>query len=107
MPIKMKMKKGDDVIVVAGKDKGKIGRIVEVFPKESRVRVEGVNVVKRHTKPTQADAGGIIDKELSIHVSNVAYLDPETNKPTRIGYKFVDGKKSRFAKASGSLIDRS
>ena len=106
MPIKMKMKKGDDVMVVAGKDKGKIGRITDVFPKESRVKVEGVNIAKRHVKPSQAGDGGIVDKVLSIHVSNVAHIDPETQKPTRIGYKLVDGKKSRFAKASGSLIDR-
>lgn len=106
MAIKMKIKRGDDVVVIAGKDKGKIGKVREVFPKESRVKVEGINIVKKHKKPTQLDAGGIVDKELSIHVSNVAHIDPETQKPTRIGYKLVDGKKSRFAKASGSLIDR-
>jgi len=106
MAIKMKIKRGDDVVVIAGKDKGKTGKVREVFPKESRVKVEGINIVKKHKKPTQLDAGGIVDKELSIHVSNVAHIDPETHKPTRIGYKFVDGKKSRFAKASGSLIDR-
>lgn len=106
MAIKMKIKRGDDVVVIAGKDKGKVGKVREVFPKESRVKVEGINIVKKHKKPTQLDAGGIVDKELSIHVSNVAHIDPETQKPTRIGYKLVDGKKSRFAKASGSLIDR-
>ncbi|MDP1724210.1 MAG: 50S ribosomal protein L24 [Alphaproteobacteria bacterium] len=102
----MKIKRGDDVVVIAGKDKGKTGKVREVFPKESRVKVEGINIVKKHKKPTQLDAGGIVDKELSIHVSNVAHIDPESQKPTRIGYKLVDGKKSRFAKASGSLIDR-
>lgn len=102
----MKIKKNDDVIVISGRDKGKIGRVTEVFPKESRVKVEGINVVKRHTKPSQQGEGGIIDKELSIHVSNVAHLDPKTNKPTRVGYKMVDGKKSRYAKASGEVIDR-
>jgi large subunit ribosomal protein L24 len=106
MAIKMKIKRGDEIVVIAGKDKGKIGKVREVFPKESRVKVEGINIVKKHKKPTQLDAGGIVDKELSIHVSNVAHIDPETQKPTRIGYKLVDGKKSRFAKASGSLIDR-
>lgn len=106
MSVKLRMKRGDEVVVIAGKDKGKMGRITEVLVKEMRVKVEGVNVVKRHVKPSQTDAGGIIDKELSIHISNVAHLDPDTNKPTRIGVKFVDGKKSRFAKASGSLIDR-
>lgn len=105
MTTKFKIKRGDEIIVITGKDKGKTGRVTEVLPKEARVKVEGINVVKRHKRPTQGDPGGIVDKELSIHISNVSHLDPGTRKATRVGMKVVDGKKSRYAKASGSLID--
>jgi large subunit ribosomal protein L24 len=108
MPDKMKIRKGDDVIVLVGRDKGKKGSVLKVLTKERRVLVQGVNVVKRHTRPSTAQAGGIVEKELPLHVSNVAIADPRDGKPTRIGYKFLeDGKrKVRFAKRSGEVIDR-
>lgn len=102
---KMKIKKGDSVIVLTGKDKGKKGEVLRAIPTESRVVVSGVNVVKKHTKPTQFSAGGIEDKELSIHVSNVALADPKSGKATRIGFKAgKDGKKMRVAKKSGETL---
>ena len=104
--IKMKIKKGDQVIVNTGKDKGKKGEVLKTMPTKSRVIVKGVNVVKKHTKPTQTSAGGIVEKELSIHVSNVAVADPKEDKPTRVGYKTLkDGKKVRVAKRSGETLD--
>jgi large subunit ribosomal protein L24 len=104
--IKMKIKKGDTVIVNTGKDKGKKGEVLKTLISKSRVIVKGVNVVKKHTKPTQISAGGIIEKELSIHVSNVALADPKDDKPTRVGYKTLEsGKKIRVAKRSGETID--
>lgn len=104
--IKMKIKKGDTVIVNAGKDKGKKGEVLKVLPSKSRVIVQGVNVVKKHAKPTQFSAGGIEEKELSIHVSNVNLADPKEDKPTRVGYKTLkDGKKVRVAKRSGQEIN--
>lgn len=103
---KMKIKKGDQVIVNTGKDKGKKGEVLKTIPAKSRVVVQGVNVVKKHQKPTQFSAGGIEEKELSIHVSNVSLADPKTDKPTRVGSKTLkSGKKTRFAKASGETID--
>ena len=100
-----KIKKGDKVVVLAGRDKGKTGEVTKVMPSEDRVLVSGVNVVKRHTRPTQADPGGIKEKEASIHVSNVAVADPKTGEPTRVGFKIAeDGRKVRFAKRSGELI---
>lgn len=103
---KMKIKKGDNVVVTTGKDKGKKGEVLKTMPEKSRVIVQGVNVVKKHTKPTQISAGGIIEKELSIHVSNVSIADPKTDKPTRVGYQTLKGgKKVRVAKASGETID--
>lgn len=103
---KMKIKKGDKVIVTTGKDKGKKGEVLKTMPSKARVIVQGVNVVKKHQKPTQLSAGGIVEKELSIHVSNVALADPKTDKPTRVGYKVLKGdKKVRVAKASGETID--
>ncbi|MCF8565998.1 50S ribosomal protein L24 [Alicyclobacillus tolerans] len=104
---KLDLKKGDKVVVTAGKDKTKSGRILKVFPDEGRVIVEGVNIVKRHTKPSaQHPEGGIIEKEAPIHVSNVQMADPKTGKPTRIGHKFLeDGTKVRYAKKSGEVID--
>ncbi len=101
------LKSGDDVIVVAGKDKGKRGKITSVSTKNNRVVVEGVNVVKRHTKANQfGQESGIVSKEAAIHVSNVMIADPKDGKPTRVGYKFTDeGKKVRYAKRSGEIID--
>lgn len=103
----MRVKTGDKVVVIAGKDKSKTGRILRVLPKEGRVVVEGINVVKRHTKPNQANPdGGIIEKEAPIHVSNVAIADPKTGEATRIGFKVLeDGKKVRYAKKSGETLD--
>ena len=101
----LKIKKGDHVIVIAGRDKGKHGEVVEMLPKESRAVVRGVNVVRRHQKQTAAQEGGIISKEAPIHISNLALEDPKDGKPTRIGFKFLDdGKKVRFAKRSGEVI---
>lgn len=103
---KLHVKKGDKVQVISGKDRGKQGVITQVIPAKERVVVEGVNIVKRHSKPSQANPqGGIIEKEAPIHVSNVMLVDPKTNKPTRIGHKIVDGKKVRVAKKSGEVID--
>ncbi|MGF9966556.1 50S ribosomal protein L24 [Bacillus rhizoplanae] len=103
----MHVKKGDKVQVISGKDKGKQGVILAAFPKENRVIVEGVNIVKKHSKPSQLNPqGGIITKEAPIHVSNVMPLDPKTGVPTRVGYKVEDGKKIRFAKKSGELLDK-
>jgi large subunit ribosomal protein L24 len=101
----LKIKRGDKVVVITGRDKGKTGEVLKVMPKESRLIVAGVNMVKRHTKPSGANAGGIVDKEATIHVSNVAHIDPKTDKPTRIGFKFLeDGTKVRVARASGETI---
>ncbi|WP_453992418.1 50S ribosomal protein L24 [Bacillus nitroreducens] len=103
----MHVKKGDKVQVISGKDKGKQGVILESFPKKDRVVVEGVNIVKKHSKPSQANPqGGIISQEAPIHVSNVMPLDPKTGTPTRVGYKEVDGKKVRVAKKSGEVLDK-
>jgi large subunit ribosomal protein L24 len=103
---KLKIRKKDKVIVITGRDKGKTGEVIEVLPKENRVRVSGVNIVKRHQRQTGAQAGGIIDKEAPIDISNVAHIDPRTRQPTRIGYKILDdGRKVRFAKRSGEVID--
>ncbi len=103
---KMKIKKGDTVIVNTGKDKGKKGEVLKTMPTKSRVFVQGVNVVKKHTKPTQLSAGGIVEKELSIHISNVSLADPKEDKPTRVGYKTLEnGKKVRVAKRSGETLD--
>ena len=105
--MKLKLKKGDKVIVTTGKDKGKTGEITTVFPKENKVIVSGVNMVKRHTKPSQESAGGIVSKEMPIHVSNVALVDPKTGKATRVGYKVEkDGRKVRVAKKSGEVVDK-
>jgi large subunit ribosomal protein L24 len=105
--LKLKLKKGDKVIVIAGKDKGKTGEITKVLVKESKVLVSGINMVKRHTKPTQENAGGIISKEMPIHISNVAFIDPKTSKATRLGFKMdKDGRKVRVAKKSGEVVDK-
>ena len=102
------VKKGDNVVVITGKDKGKKGRVLASFPKRNRVLVEGVNLVKKHTKPNPASPqGGIVTQEASIHASNVMIADPKTGEPTRIGYKVLDnGNKVRYAKKSGEVIDK-
>lgn len=106
MATKLKIKKGDRVVVITGRDKGKSGEVVRVLPKESRVVVQGVNLVKRHQRQTQTQQGGIIEKEAAIHISNVAHIDPQQEKPTRVGFKVQeDGRKIRVAKRSGAPID--
>lgn len=101
-----KIKKGDQVVVLAGKDRGKTGEVFEVLPQVDRVKVRGVNVVKRHTRASATQQGGIVEMEAAIHVSNVAHADPKDKKPTRVGFKFLaDGRKVRFAKRSGEVID--
>ena len=101
---KFKIKKGDEVIVVTGKDKGKKGQVLEVMPFESRVKVQGVNLVKRHRRPTQTAPGGIDTFEAPMHISNVAHIDPESGKATRVGYRIENENKVRVAKASGKVI---
>ncbi len=104
--MKMKMKKGDRVMVITGRDKGKTGEILRMFPDDNRAIVQGVNMIKRHTRQTQTVAGGIIEKEASIHLSNLGHVDPGSDKPTRVGYRLLkDGKKVRYAKRSGEVID--
>jgi large subunit ribosomal protein L24 len=101
----LKIKKGDHVIVVSGRDKGKHGEVVEMRPDENRAIVRGVNVVRRHQRQTASQEGGIISKEAPIHISNLAIEDPKDGKPTRVGFRFLeDGTKVRFAKRSGELI---
>ena len=101
-----KIKKGDRVIVLAGKDKGRQGQVIKVLPKDDRVVVAGVNMVKRHTRPSQGDPqGGIKNKEAALHISNVAFVDPKSGEPTRVGFRIEDGKKVRVAKKSGEVID--
>jgi large subunit ribosomal protein L24 len=105
MAQKFKVKKGDEVIVLAGKDKGKKGKIVKMITDRERVVVEGVNMIKRNQKATAKDAGGIVAKEASLHVSNVALLDPKSGKATRVGYKISeDGTKTRVARRSGEAV---
>lgn len=103
---KFKIKTGDTVIVITGKDKGKTGNVTSVIKSDDRVIVEGVNIVKRHRKPTQENPGKIEEKESSIHISNVALLDPESGKATRIKYEFKDGVKKRLSVISNSLLDK-
>jgi large subunit ribosomal protein L24 len=100
-----KIKKGDKVVMLSGKDKGKTGEVVRVMPKEHKVVVSGVNTVKRHQRPTQTNAGGIEEKDAPVHVSNVAIADPKSGEPTRVGFEVRDGKKVRVAKKSGEVID--
>ncbi|MCG8441703.1 MAG: 50S ribosomal protein L24 [Caulobacterales bacterium] len=104
-----KIKKGDRVVVLAGRDKGKSGEVLKVFPAKERAIVQGVNVVKRHQRPTQFSAGGILEKEAAIHLSNLAHVDPKDGSPTRVGFKVVgegeSARKVRFAKRSGEIID--
>lgn len=106
MADKFKLKKGDEVVVLAGKDRGKKGRIVQMLRADNRALVEGLNMVSRHTKPSQTEAGGIVQKEAPIHLSNLAIADPKDGSASRVGYKFLDdGRKVRFAKKSGEVID--
>jgi large subunit ribosomal protein L24 len=106
MANKFKIRKGDNVIVTAGKDSGKTGEVLRVDTNTSRVLVRGINIVKRHTKPSQTTTGGIMEREASIHISNVAHVDPKTNKASKVGYRFLeDGRKVRFARGSGEVID--
>jgi large subunit ribosomal protein L24 len=103
---KLKIKKGDHVVVITGKDKGKKGEVLKVMPEENRAIVKGVAMVRRHQRQTAQQEGGIIAKEAAIHISNLAVEDPKDGKPTRVGYKFLkDGRKVRFARRSGEVID--
>ncbi|TXH38409.1 MAG: 50S ribosomal protein L24 [Rhodospirillaceae bacterium] len=101
----MKVKKGDKVVVITGRDKGKTGEILRVLREENRVLVQGVNVVKRHQRQAMGVEGGIVEKEAPIHVSNVAHIDPKTQKPTRVGFKMEGDKKVRIARRSGESIE--
>jgi len=106
MATKFKIKKGDKVVVTTGRDKGKQGEVLRVLREEERVLVQGVNMVKRHTAPSQMSPGGIVEKEAPLHISNVAHIDPKSGKATRVGYKIdKDGRKTRVAKRSGEAID--
>ncbi len=100
-----RIKKGDKVVVIAGKDKGRTGEVVTVFPKEDRAVVSGINVVRRHQRQTQTTEAGIITKEAPVHLSNLAIADPKDGKPTRVGFKVEGEKKVRYAKRSGEVID--
>jgi large subunit ribosomal protein L24 len=106
MAMKFKIRKGDKVVVITGRDKGKSGEVLRVLRADDRVIVQGVNMIKRHTRPSAGQTGGIVEKEAAIHISNVAHIDPKSNKPTRVGYKLLeDGRKVRFAKRSGEVLD--
>ena len=101
-----KIKKGDKVVVTTGRDKGRSGEVLQVMPKEDRAVVRGINLVKRHQKQTQTQEAGIVSKEAPIHLSNLLIADPRDGKPSRVGFKILeDGRKVRFAKLSGDLID--
>ena len=103
--VKFKIKKGDEVIVLTGKDKGKKGEIIRMIKSENRAVVQGINLVKRHTRQTQTEEGGIITKEAAIHVSNLALIDPKSGEATRVGYRIEkDGTKVRISRASGEVI---
>jgi large subunit ribosomal protein L24 len=104
----MHVKKDDTVVVISGKDRGKKGRVIAAYPKQDRVLVEGVNMVKKHARPSQQNPqGGILNQEAPIHVSNVMIVDPKLGVPSRVGYKVLDnGKKVRIAKKSGEALDK-
>ncbi|MFO7476873.1 MAG: 50S ribosomal protein L24 [Methyloceanibacter sp.] len=103
---KLKIKKGDHVVVITGKDKGKKGEVLKVLPEENRAIVKGVAMIRRHQRQSATQEGGIIAKEAAIHISNLALEDPKDGQPTRVGYKFLkDGRKVRFARRSGEVID--
>jgi len=104
---KLKIKKGDTVVVISGRDKGKRGEVLRVLPTENRLIVQGVHVARRHTKQSLGQPGGIVDKELTIHASNVSHIDPQSNRPTRVGYRILDGgRKVRVARRSGEVLDK-
>lgn len=104
---KLKIKTGDEVIIITGKNKGKKGKVLKIFPKENKAIVAGVNMVKKHTKASQLNEGGIIQKEMPIHVSNIAHIDPKSGSATKVGFKFLkDGSKVRVAKKSGEVIGK-
>jgi large subunit ribosomal protein L24 len=107
MASRLKVRRDDQVLVISGKDRGKTGRVLRVDPKSERVYVEGLNIVKRHQRPRpgSTDPGGVIEKEGAIHISNVMLLDPQDNKPTRVGILREDGKRFRVAKRTGNRID--
>ena len=101
-----RIKKGDNVMVITGKDKGKTGEVLNVLPAQQKVVVRGVNIIKRHTKPSQTAPGGIVERENAIHLSNVALIDPTSNKATKIGFRTLeDGRKVRFSKSSNEILD--
>jgi large subunit ribosomal protein L24 len=100
-----KIRKGDKVVVLAGKDKGRTGEVIRMMPKDDQAIVRGINMVRRHQRQSQSQEGGIISKEAPIHVSNIAVADPKDGKPTRVGFEVKDGKKVRVAKRSGATID--
>ena len=103
---KLKIRKGDHVVVITGKDKGKRGEVLKVMPQENRAIVKGVAIMRKHQKQSATQDGGIISKEAAVNISNIALEDPKDGKPTRVGYKFLkDGRKVRFAKRSGEVID--
>jgi|TARA_X000000368_G_scaffold231774_1_gene183065 large subunit ribosomal protein L24 len=103
---KFKIKKGDSVIVITGKDKGKLGNVLSILKDKDRVIVQGVNIIKRHRKATQESPGKIEEIEASIHISNVSHVDPDNGKPTRVKYEIKDGVKKRMSVVSGSLLDK-
>jgi large subunit ribosomal protein L24 len=100
-----KIRKGDKVVVLSGKDRGRTGEVLRVMPQDDKALVRGVNMIRRHQKQTQSQEGGIISKEAPVHLSNIAVADPKDGKPTRVGFDFRDGKKVRIAKRSGELIN--
>jgi large subunit ribosomal protein L24 len=100
-----RIRKGDNVVVIAGRDRGKTGEVLMVLPAENRAVVRGVNLVRRHQRQSARDPGGIITKEMPIHLSNISLAEPTDGKPTRIGFRFVDGRKVRYAKRTGDQID--
>ena len=105
--VKLRVRRGDQVMVTTGRDRGKRGEVLKVLPLEARVIVQGVNIIKRHQRQTAREQGGIIEREAPIHVSNIAHIDPASDRPTRVGFRTLeDGRKVRFAKRSGEIIDR-
>ncbi len=101
-----RIRKNDSVMIMAGKDRGKVGKVIRVHPSEDRAVVERLNMVKRHVKPrTPQDTGGILEKEASIHLSNLMFVDPQDGRPTRVGFKVVDGRKSRISRRTGNVLD--
>jgi large subunit ribosomal protein L24 len=105
-PLKFRIRRGDNVVVLTGRERGKRGKVLRVLRKDGRVLVQGVNIVRRHTRPSQQSPGGVLEKEAPLHVSNIALVDPKLGKPTRVGFKWLeDGRKVRVAKRSGEVVD--